>query len=290
MLVDLWFGRIRAYDYARILLALLQRHHGHRAPGEELRRQDAHNMSLPNQTRQAICREAVSLRCQRSRSGMAAQSMTDNRTGQFVISTLCVLLLAGCGKKVSDEIDFGAVKNSVYHNKYFGFNLTLPSEWSVQDQEMSQRLAEIGRKTLAGEDKGIKALFKASEQQSINLLTAFKYPVGTPVPFNPMIACVAERVRELPGIKCGKDYHYHAKKLMESGQMKFEFPKEISAEKLGGIDFDVMHALMTIGPSTVQQKYYAAIMKGYALVFIVSFTTTDEESVLQSILEGVSFK
>ena len=66
---------------------------------------------------------------------------------------------------------------------------------------------------------------------------AFKHPVGAPVPSNPSIVCMAERVRDFPGIKRGKDYHYHARKLMESGQMKFEFSKEITTEKIGGVEF-----------------------------------------------------
>ena len=214
-----------------------------------------------------------------------------NRTLQFLVFTIGVLLLAGCGKKASDEIDFGAVKNSVYENEFFGLHLALPAEWSVQDREMRQKLTETGTKMLAGEDKGIEAVLKnASKLQTVNLLAAFKHPVGTPVSFNPSIVCVAERVRELPGIKRGKDYHFHAKKLMESGQMRFEFPKEMSTEKLGGVDFDVMHIAISFGTFTVQQKHYASIMKGYALIFVVSFTTADEESVLQNILEGVSFK
>lgn len=212
-----------------------------------------------------------------------------NRTAQFQIITIGALLLAGCGKKASDEVDFGAVKNSIYQNEYFGLHLPLPSEWSVQDQEMRQRLTETGTKMLAGKDKGIEAVLKASEPQTVNLLAVFKHPAGTPVAFNPSIMCVAERVRDLPGIKRGKDYLFHAKKLMESGQMRFEFPKEISTERLDGVDFDVMHVSMTLGASTVQQKYYASIMKGYALIFIVSFTTANEESVLQDVLEGVSF-
>jgi hypothetical protein len=41
---------------------------------------------------------------------------------------------------------------------------------------------------------------------------------------------------------------------------------------------------------TVRQTYYANIMKDYALVFIVTFTTDEEESSLQDILESVTFK
>jgi hypothetical protein len=47
---------------------------------------------------------------------------------------------------------------------------------------------------------------------------------------------------------------------------------------------------MTIRTTTVKQKYYAAILKGYALCFIVSFTTDEEESSLQKILDTATFK
>jgi hypothetical protein len=218
------------------------------------------------------------------------KSMTRNRMGQLLIFTLCLLIMAGCSKKATDEIDYGGIVNSVYQNKYFGLNVQLPKEWSVQDQEMRQRLSDTGNKLLAGNDKSMKAVLKASEQQSINLLAAFQHPIGSPVPFNPSIMCTAVRVRNLPGIKHGKDYLYQARKLMESGQMKFEFPKEITTEKLGGVDFDVMHVTMKIGSTTVRQRYYTSIMKGYALNLIVSFTTTEEESLVQRIIDGVTFK
>ena len=67
-----------------------------------------------------------------------------NRAARFVFLTLCILLLAGCDNKASNEIDFGTVKNSVYQNDYFGLILPVPSDWSVQDQKMRQKIAETG--------------------------------------------------------------------------------------------------------------------------------------------------
>jgi hypothetical protein len=94
----------------------------------------------------------------------------------------------------------------------------------------------------------------------------------------------------MPGIKRGKDYLFHVKKAMESGQMKISFPSEISTESVGGHDFDVMHAEMSMAAVTVRQDYYASIMKGYAVIFIVSFTTDEEKSSLQDILTSAIFK
>src|SRR5262245_16092234 len=121
--------------------------------------------------------------------------MTDQRAGQFLITILCLFLLGGCTKRASEEIDLGAVENAVYRSQYFGLSLTLPAEWSVQDESMRQKLVQTGTKMMFDGDKRMKTALKLSEQQTVNLLAAFKHPIGTPVPFNPSIMCVAERVR-----------------------------------------------------------------------------------------------
>ncbi len=214
--------------------------------------------------------------------------MKNKQTAQLVISAICGLLLMGCTKKASQEIDYGAVTNSVYKNEFFGLSVPLPASWSVQDQEMRKQLSQEGSKMLAGDDKQMKKTIEASEQQTIYLLAAFEQPVGAPVEFNPSIMCMAEKVRKAPGIKRGQDYLFHAKKQMEAGQIKFTFPKEISTEKIDGIDFDVMHTAMTVESTTVQQKYYATIMKRYALCFILSSNSAEQDAVLQKILESVT--
>jgi hypothetical protein len=93
-----------------------------------------------------------------------------------------MLLLGGCEKKASDEIDFGTVENSTYRNNYFGMSMKIPVEWSVQGQEIQKKIMDVGAKMASGDDKNLKAAIKASELQTVNLLAVFKHPVGTPVP------------------------------------------------------------------------------------------------------------
>jgi len=201
-----------------------------------------------------------------------------------------MLLLAGCEKKASDEIDFGSVENSTYRNNYFGMSMKIPAGWSVQDQDTQKRLMDAGAKVASGDDKNLQAVMKASELQTVNLLAVFKHPVGTPVPFNPCIMCVAERIRHMPGIKSGKDYHFHTKKFFQSGQMEVSFPKEIYTKQIGGVDFDIMTLQMSIAGQIVKQKQCATVMKGYALLFVVAFTNDEEEAELAKILESVALK
>jgi len=216
--------------------------------------------------------------------------MTKNTSICFAFIIVCTILFWGCSKNASKEIDFGTIENSVYRNKYFGLTITIPAEWSIQDQESRQRMMKMGKEMITGEDKNLKAAIKASELQTVNLFTVFKHPLGTPVTFNPGIACAAERIRHAPGIKRGKDYHFHARKVFESSQMDVSFPRDISTENLGGVDFDIMYLQITQAGTTVQQEYYATVMKGYALVFIVSFTTDEEKAALGKVLDTIVFK
>jgi len=207
---------------------------------------------------------------------------------------LCLLATiafsSGCGRKAVDEIDFGTVNNSIYQNAYFGLSVSFPPEWSVQDQETHKKLMELGAKIVASDDKNFNALVKASEMTTVNLFAVYKHPVGAPVQFNPSIMCLAERVHHLPGIKKGKDYLFHTKKMLESSQLQVSYPREMSSESLGGQQFDVMRIEISMSGIKIRQTQYAAIIKGYALLFIASFTNEEEESSLVEILKTVAFK
>jgi hypothetical protein len=205
-----------------------------------------------------------------------------------VLMAACLALVAGCGKK-PEEIDFGVVENSVYRNDYLGFRMKLPPAWSVQDREAQKRIAEAGGKLLTGDDKNLKAMLKASELQTVQLFAAFKHPVGAPVRFNPSVICIAERVSHLPGIKSGQDYHFHTRRVLEAGQVKVSFPREVAAETLGGRSFDVMHVDMSVANVAVRQKYYASIIRDYALVCVVSFIGPEDEAALNAILGTMTF-
>ena len=200
---------------------------------------------------------------------------------------MLALLLAGCGKKASNEIDFGTFNNSVYTNKYFGMSVTVPADWNIQDQSALRRLMKKGEALLSGDDKNMKATIKASELRVVNLFAAFEHAPGSPVTFNPSIMSLAESVQDMTGIKRGSDYHFHARQFLESGQIKINFPHDIYTKSVGGVDFDVMDTEMPVRGLVIKQKYYATIVKGYALVFILSAVDDAQVAELQKILDTV---
>jgi hypothetical protein len=201
---------------------------------------------------------------------------------------MVMLLLCGCQKQA--EIDFGTVNNSVYQNKYFGLSMTFPQDWSIQNLDEQRRLEAAGGQALYGDDPNKKAVLIASELRIVNMFAVFKHAVGSPVPSNPNLISMAENVRGFPEVKTGADYLNHVKQQLASGQLEVSFPKDVYDGQLGGKDFAVLEAFMTVGGKTVRQKFYSSVMKGYALCFILSFNTDDEEASLQKILDTTTFK
>jgi hypothetical protein len=214
-----------------------------------------------------------------------------NKRKLFFAPLIAILVfVSGCEQKAEDEIDFGVFNDSVYQNKYLGLTVSLPPEWSIQDREAQQRIMDLGSEIVAGDDQNLKAALKASELTTVNLFAAFQYPVGTPVAFNPGIMCLAEKVSHTPGVERGRDYLLHTRMLFKRSKMEVYFPEEISTETVGNHQFDVMHTEIAVNDMWVRQKYYATIIKGYALVFIGSFTTDLEQAAMDKILKTVTIK
>ena len=173
--------------------------------------------------------------------------------GLWIVAGLCVLA-GGCGKKASEQMNAGRFEGPVYHNDYLGLTITIPSAWSIQDTETARERMRTGEKVMAGSNENMQATLAANESRTLNLVTASKYADGTPVAYNPRIQCVAEGISHLPGLKTGGDYLYHAKRWLESGQMKFSFPREVYTETLAGVEFHVLTAELPLLPTATVKK------------------------------------
>jgi hypothetical protein len=213
-----------------------------------------------------------------------------------LVSWLCLLITfaaatfsTGCGNKPNNRIDAGTATNAIYQSRYFGFTMTIPTGWIVQDQASQKQINEEGAALVAGKDKELEAGLKAADLETIHLFTASKYPKGTM--HNPAIGAIAERVREPQRIQLGKDYLLELRRTLESGQLQAAFPSEIRTVRLSGVDFDAMDVeLKPRGMKKVKERFYATIKRGYALCFILAYMTDEEEAFERKILDTVKFE
>ncbi len=151
---------------------------------------------------------------------------------------------------LKDYLDVGIIKDSVYHNNYFGMTVELPPDWDIQDLGERQRMMD-----------------------TVSLFSVFKCPVGAPVAYNSNIQCWAEQVDQWPGIQSGKDYLFHLRRTMEAGQMEISFPREIYVKSIGGHEFHAMQSRISIAGMTISHNSYSTIIKDHALSFSISFKT-----------------
>ncbi len=203
------------------------------------------------------------------------------------------LLLSSCGPQASGppaaakKINQGVVTDGVYTNDYFGLQLEIPADWSVQAEEFNEAMIEEGTQILAGDDDNLEAALKASADKTLTLFTAMRYPPGSPVNFNPSIAAVAENVRLMPGIKNGADYLFHAKSLLQQSGLNYQFTKEVFPESRGGFDFHVLEVELAVGETMLKQLYYAALVQDYVLVLITTYADEESQSMISQALDSI---
>jgi hypothetical protein len=208
-----------------------------------------------------------------------------NRLLMFLVAL--TIAAVACRKSATEEIDFGTFSNSQYRNDYLAFSIDLPSGWPVQSQAESAALMKAGTALVAGDKADAKRLTKVVELQTVTLFTVSQHPMGSPVDFNPSIISIAERVSHLPGIKRGKDYHFHSRKLLEQSAMKIESWEELPTAALGGASFDVVKLEFAVAGKSVKQLHYVSIRKGYALAFVLSYSSAEQLSDLQKVLDTI---
>jgi hypothetical protein len=189
------------------------------------------------------------------------------------------------------DFDYGRVENSKYVNSFFDFEITLPKDWIVQTKEQMEDLTKKGKAVVAGDDSKMKAVLKASEINSANLLSVFQFERGSAVEYNPSFTIVAENVRNSPGIKTGNEYLFQAKRLLEQSQLKYDYiDKEFSKEVINGTDFYKMNAEIKYMGLDIKQVYYVTIQKGFGFVVITSFINDQQKQDLLKSINSMKFK
>jgi len=206
-----------------------------------------------------------------------------------IIYLFIVTVLFSCSnqkKELPDDFDFGKTEKGLYKNDYFDMEVSFNPNWIVQDKQKMNQLVKLGNDLIAGDDKKLKYFVKASQVNTAYLLSVFKYEVGAAVDFNPSFMIVAENTKNFPGIKNGKDYLFHAKKLLKQSQMSYSFEKEVFEKTIGNSLFHVMEAKLNSMGKTIIQEYLTTVNKTFSLSFIISYATQEEKNELYEVINN----
>lgn len=189
------------------------------------------------------------------------------------------------------DFDYGSVVNNKYTNSFFDMEISLPSDWVVQTKEQTENLVKQSKDIVSGDDRNLKAILKASEVNTANLLILFQYEVGAAVEFNPNFMLVAENIKNFPGIKNGSDYLFQARKLMMRSQLQYDnIDEEFKKVVINNTEFYTMNALLNYSDIGIMQSYYSTIQNGFCISAIVSYINDDQKADLEKVINSISFK
>jgi len=201
-----------------------------------------------------------------------------------VLAMLVLVFVTACGGK--EKVDLGKVENGTYKNEYFGMSFQVPQGWNVQDEATMKQVNEAGKEIIAGDDKSKQKQLDLAELKVLNLAMVSKFPLGTEL--NPTVISNAEKVNKSQ-VKTSKEYLEATKKMVIATQVPYQF-KEITSVKVGGKDFDVLEANLSLEGVNLTQKFYCTLMNGYALNLITAYADDETKAETDKIIESVSFK
>lgn len=184
--------------------------------------------------------------------------------------------------------DPGRTVNGVYTNEYFGLKLKLPVGWPVQDNYIRESILDSGRKASKSKNEEVNAIVEAAAETTQNLLTVFKHSVGTSPDFNSSFIFGVERI--IDTVLDAKAYALSSKRLLLTTRPGLEFPRDVYTENLEGVKFAVIEVQSKRGDLQLKQKYYSAIMKGYALFFLLTYSNDEDLLKLEQIVRSARFE
>lgn len=207
----------------------------------------------------------------------------------FHVTLLSLLLSVSCiAQDTLQVFDHGHLEGDKYVNAFFDLQLELPKDWVVQSQEQVDLIMKTGREMVAGDDANLKAVVKASEVNTAQLITAFQYELGTAVDYNPGFMLIAENLVMAPGIKNGHDYLFHARRLMQSIQIQYDhLDEEFDHQVINNIDFYTLNASFSMNGMQIKQVYYATTKNGFSVVGIISFINDDQRELLLKVINSI---
>mgnify|MGYP000884226821 CR=1 FL=1 len=210
------------------------------------------------------------------------------------ISILLIVLVSQLfadNSKSTDKkypFNYGKIQDNIYTNPYFGFSITVPANWTIQNKTQIDFVMSKGKDIIEFKDEAVSKAVDKMDISSMTLLMTSKHEIGAPVDFNPSIIIMAEDVSMYPGIKKGSDYLFQVKKQFQNSNMNYTMAADYDSLMLSDIKFDVLAC--TKDESIIHLNYLCAIRKKYALFFIMTYSNDDEKEELLNFVKTTQFQ
>lgn len=194
------------------------------------------------------------------------------------VLALVMLTVTFCAVSVGCSYSFNMKENvnvfsqgRMFKNDEFGITMKIPDDWLHTKEERDSLLAGVEE-----EDK----------TQTVTPMLMSKYPVKSGKTDNACVTWSVQNMSMYPNVD-SKAYAIKGKQVISS-QLDIVATKGPYSEKIDGIDFCVVEYK---SPSKgVFQKYYSAIIKGYAHTFCLIYMTPEDLNTCNEILKSITIR
>ncbi|HET6842032.1 MAG TPA: hypothetical protein VFK06_10145 [Candidatus Angelobacter sp.] len=206
----------------------------------------------------------------------------------FLAALLCLPIVFG--QTATDQQSrpgMGKIDGATYTNDFFGLQLSIPAQWSVNGDAVKKQLVEKGKEILQTDEKTQEAIDSESAK-NMQFLTLSRYPMGSAAA-NSSFICGGEQLPKGAEIPTGREYLLAMTRYFKNSKIPITLEAEPHVSKLGNAEFYSMDVSYQTRAGKLGQRYYARVMKGYALVFIVTVLDEADRKAMDGILASVSF-
>lgn len=185
-------------------------------------------------------------------------------------------------------VDRGTVAGQAYTNPGLSFQITFPDNWSIVDGDFAAKIRTKGIDLSLKAPKTIDLASQAKLNRDLRktsvVLTAVR--VAADSKENAILRISLEDLKTVPQIKDAVDYFDAIRAQYASMKLPPDFKySETQAEQLGLKQFAFLDTSNTAG----KKRLYAAVRKGIAILFTLSYKSDDDLQTFRRILSDGNF-
>lgn len=186
------------------------------------------------------------------------------------------------------DLEKGSVVGRTYTNRKFHFEIVFPDTWLIPDDDFEAYMKKQGYDLSLKAPDSLTPQDKAAVNKAVKnvttLLTAYRSLPGTTD--NAIMRVSVENLAANPQIKDAVDYFDAVRTTFKAIKLPPDFQySETQAEKLGTMQF----AYLDTSSSAGKKRMYATIRDGFAIMFTLSYTASDDLTTMRRILEEGNF-
>ena len=178
----------------------------------------------------------------------------------------------------------GSVNGNEYRNDYFGFGLSFPKGWKVNDQEVTSSVTRAGLDVTKGNNERSNRALEESIKNEVVLLNVTKLPVGALGNAMFMMA-----VRKQASSAVTPSMVAEATKSAFTGSPTVKVASDTRVVTIAGKKFARVDFGINVNGQTATVLYYVTMIDGFAVTFSLSYADESDLAELDKIRESLNF-